>query len=63
MGKDALQLRTEKKLAIVYGVIQRLDAHAVTGQNQPPLRLDPDGYAKHSPETGEALAAPSQKCI
>src|SRR5207342_159977 len=60
MGKDALQLRAEKKFAIVLRVIQRLDAHAIAGQNELPLRLYPDGDGKHSPQVRKALASPAQ---
>src|ERR1044071_7051205 len=63
MGKDAFQLRAEKKFTIVLRIIQRLDAHAVAGKNERPLRLHPNRDAKHSSQMSKAIASPAQKSV
>src|ERR1700722_1846921 len=58
MREDAFQLGAEEHFAIVVRVVERLDAHAVASQNEPPFGLHPEGDGKHSAETGKAFAAP-----
>ena len=59
MGKNALQFRTEVDFPIVQAVIQGLDAHAVTGQDQAFFGLHPHGDGKHPTEAREARASPT----
>src|ERR1017187_4718033 len=58
MGKDAFQLGTEEDLTILQAIIERLDSHAIAGQDQTPLRFIPDGQAEHAAETGERRSPP-----
>src|SRR5262249_7949992 len=45
---DRFQLRTEDKLAVDIGVIERLFAYAIARQQHPPVSLIPDGEREHA---------------
>ncbi len=61
LGKDTFQLRAKIKFAFMLTIVERLNAHAVARQHQPPLRLNPDGNGKHSAQARETFIAPLQK--
>src|ERR1700760_2320925 len=63
MDQDRLELRAKEYVLAVPGDVEWLDSHAVTGQNEPPGRLAPQGDGKHSPQARKASYIPRQKCV
>jgi len=63
VGKDALEFRTKTDVAVLDVVVERLDAHAVAGQQQATLGLNPDGDGKHATKALEAGWPPMQESV
>src|SRR5262249_42609485 len=61
MRQQDLHLRAEVDLASAPAEVERLDAHAVAGENQAASRLLPDGKAEHALELLEAVGIPFEK--
>ena len=56
--QDRLEFRPEVDIVAAPVVVQRLDAHAVADQHQPPFRFPPQRHREHSAESFEASRVP-----
>ena len=63
MDEDGLQLGAEVEVVAAMCDVERLDADAVPGQNQPPVGVGPDGDGEHAAQPLEARGVPFQECV
>src|SRR5271157_4015845 len=61
MNQDCLQLRPEKKFFTLPRDVKRLDAHAISRQDEAPGRSGPKRNRKHAAQPLEGLGVPLQK--
>ena len=61
MNQNGLKLGAEEEIAARAREIERLDAHAVAGQDEPALGLAPQGYREHAAQAGETAGVPFEK--
>ncbi len=61
MLQDGFQLAAEIDVVAVAEVIERLDAHAIAGEQEAFTRLGPDGHCEHAAHPGKAVGVPLQE--
>ncbi len=63
MDEDRLQFGAEEQVLSVLRQVERLDAHAVSSQNEAPGRLAPQGDREHAAQAGKTSGVPCQEGI
>src|ERR1035441_7122692 len=61
MCEDGLQLRPKKHVLAAMRDVERLDAHTIARQHQPPGRICPKRHGKHATQSAETLRVPFEE--